>query len=646
MQLIDWLVVLAYLAIAMGLGLYLARKGSKSLVDFFVSGRSLPWWLAGTSMAATTFSIDTPLYIAGVVATRGIAGNWEWWSFGISHIILIYIFARLWRRSRIVTDAEFIELRYGGTPAAILRGTKAFLFAVPINCIGIGYAMLAMVKVVDALQLWQSLGLDPQQLGQFLPDIDQFFPDNITRSHLWKDLTPTLNPEDSVKLLSVIAVSIFVLIYSSFSGLWGVVATDFFQFFLALFGAIVVAAFAVGEVGGIPTLLEKIPEAMQAKAAVLNLETTPDVLSFLPIVPGEGFLGLTWSDAAGITATTFSAYLFVQWWAFRRSDGGGEFVQRLAAAKDEAEAEKASWFFNLLHYVVRTWPWVLVALVAIVVYPDLADPELGYPKLMLDFLPVGVLGIAVASLVAAFMSTVSTSINWGASYLTNDLYLRFFRPNASQGELVWAGRIASVLVTVLGAIAAFYSQDIRTVFRLVIAVGTGPGLVLILRWFWWRINAAAELTAMVGGFYIGLLSMLYPDFNDWFGDFGTKLFFISGVTAILWISVMFLTPPEEDEILDEFYRRVRPGGIGWRRQQQRTGLVSDRALGQDLLKVVAATLLLFGSMFAIGGFLLLQPLTGWFSLIGGTLGGFWLRQLNKRRIRPMPRPGLEDEDRF
>ena len=405
MQLIDWLIVLLYFIITMGLGLYLSQRAAQSLTDFFVSGRSLPWWLAGTSMAATTFSIDTPLYICGVVSSRGIAGNWEWWNFGIAHVILIYIFARLWRRSQIVTDAELTEMRYGGKTAAILRGTKAFLFAVPINCIGIGYAMLAMVKVVDALELWSSLGLN---LG------------------------------DNDKIWSVIAISGFVLLYSGFSGLWGVVATDFFQFFLGLTGAIVVAIVAVNHVGGIHQL---IPQVQQV--------TDIDVLSFFPFSFSNGTF--TWSDAAGITATTFSAYMFVQWWSFRRSDGGGEFIQRIAAAKDEAEAAKATWWFNILHYIIRTWPWIIVALVAMVIYPDLSDRELGYPKLMLDFLPPVLLGLVVTSLIAAFMSTVSTSINWGASYLTNDLYLRFINPNATQRELVNVGRVASILVTVLGA---------------------------------------------------------------------------------------------------------------------------------------------------------------------------------------------------
>jgi SSS family solute:Na+ symporter len=372
---IDWLVVLAYLVLTLAMGLYLARKASGSLVDFFVSGRSLPWWLAGTSMAATTFSIDTPLYIAGVVGSRGIAGNWEWWSFGVAHVVMVYVFARLWRRSEIVTDAELTELRYGGAMGATLRGIKAFLFAVPINCIGIGYAMLAMVKVVTALQLWESVGLDPGPYG---------------------------------KLWSVVGISLLVLLYAGFSGLWGVVATDFFQFFLGLFGAIVVAIAAVSHVGGMGALITQV-----------QTEFGAETLAMVPLRFGDGGW-VRWSETAGITASTFSAYIFLQWWAFRRSDGGGEFIQRLAAAKTEAEAEKAAWFFNLLHYVIRTWPWIVVALAALVTFPTLEDRELGYPLLMLEFLPPFLLGLVVASLIAAFMSTVSTLINWGASYLTND----------------------------------------------------------------------------------------------------------------------------------------------------------------------------------------------------------------------------------
>ncbi|MDJ1176137.1 sodium:solute symporter family protein [Roseofilum capinflatum] len=587
MALIDWLIVLLYLVLTLGLGLYLSGKASEGLEAFFVSGRSLPWWLSGTSMAATTFSIDTPLYIAGVVASRGIAGNWEWWSFGIAHVVMIYIFARMWRRSGVVTDAQLTEIRYGGSMAAILRAVKAFLFAVPINCIGIGYAMLAMVKVIDALELWQSLGIEPGE---------------------------------NLKLWSVVGVSLFVLFYAGISGLWGVVATDFFQFFLGLFGAIAVAVIAVSHIGGIHELIPLLQE-----------RTDTDILAFIPLN----------GEAASLSLSTFGAYLLIQWWAFRRSDGGGEFIQRLLASKDEAEAEKAAWFFNILHYVIRTWPWILVALVALVIYPNLEDPELGYPKLMLDFLPPALLGVVVASLLAAFMSTVSTSINWGASYLTNDLYLRFFRPESSQSELVLVGRVSSIMVTVLGAIAAFYSQDVATVFRLVIAIGTGPGLVLILRWFWWRINAAAELASMVGGFVVGLTTSVVPVLT--IEDFGLRLLVTAGISGVCWVAAMLLTPPESDRTLDEFYRLVRPGGPGWRKVRSRTGLPPAQSLPQDLLKVTAASLILFGAMFAVGGFLLLNQRVGWISLIIAVAGAMMLRYVSQLRIAPMARPGLKDE---
>ena len=588
MQALDWAIVLVYMAATLALGVYLSRRASGSLEDFFVSGRSLPWWLAGTSMAATTFSIDTPLYIASVVGNRGIAGNWEWWAFGFGHVLLIYVFARLWRRSAIVTDAELIEVRYGGTPAATLRAFKAFLFAVPINCIGIGYVMLAAVKVVGALGIWEGFGFAPDE-------------------RIWG-----MDP----KLLTVIGVSVLVLLYAGFAGLWGVVTTDFFQFFLALFGAIAVAWFAIGspEIGGLRGLVD------QAQAA-----TEFDVLAFIPLEFGaDTVFGIGWSTFAGISASTFFGYVFIQWWTFRRSDGGGEFIQRLAASKDETEAEKAAWFFNIMHYVVRTWPWVLVALAAVVVYPDLADRDLGYPKLMLDFLPVGVLGLVVASLVAAFMSTVSTLINWGASYLTNDLYGRFIRPGATQRQLVAAGRIATLFITALGAVAAFFASDIATVFRLVIAIGTGPGIVLILRWFWWRINAWAELAAMAAGFLVGVFTTLIPILT--ITDFGLRLMVITAITTVVWVVVMVLTPPESEETLNRFYTKVRPGGPGWRRQQAQTGLPPAQSLKHDLLRVAAAALLLFGLMFGVGALLLLRwgvaASMALLMLVGA--GGLWI----------------------
>lgn len=580
---LDFAIVGAYMLITLGLGIYLARRASGSMVDFFVGGRTMPWWLAGTSMAATTFSIDTPLYVAGVVGTRGIAGNWEWWGYAIAHVILIYIFARLWRRAEIVTDNELTEIRYGGRPAAVLRAAKGFLFAVVIGPIGIGYAMLAMVKVVDALQVFPSLGLDPG---------------------------------GSAKLWSVVAVGAFVLLYAGIAGLWGVVATDFFQFFLGLAGAIIVAVVAVVHVGG-----------MGEVVAGAQRLTDFDVLSFTPFTFGDGSL-IGWSKAAGISALTFFSYVAILWWAFRRSDGGGEFIQRLSAVRTEADAEKAAWFFNIMNYVVRTWPWVVVAVVALVVYPDLEDPELGYPRLMLDFLPSGILGLVVASLVAAFMSTVSTAINWAASYITNDLYARFARPDASQRELVWFARVASVLVTILGATAAFYADSVATVYRLILAVGTGPGLVLILRWYWWRINAWAELAAMLAGFVVGALTSLdNPIYTLRIDDFGLRLLVTAAITLAVWVPVMLFTRPENDETLDTFYRRVRPGGPGWERQRARTGLVPAQDLGLDLQRVGAGLMILFGLMFGVGGVVLLRPGVAGMNLVTAVVGYLWLRRL-------------------
>jgi Na+/proline symporter len=564
---LDWWIVGLYLAGTLAIGLVLARRASGSLVEFFVSGRSLPWWLAGTSMAATTFSVDTPLYVTGVVARRGIAGNWEWWAFALSHVLLIYLFARLWRRAEVVTDAELTEMRYGGRPAAVLRGSRAFLFAVPINCIAIGYVMLAMRKVIEALGVLDSL--------------------------------PAWLPGDG-RLWIVVGLSIFVMIYAGVSGLWGVVATDFVQFGLAMLGALLVAGYAIVDIGGVAEL-----------KAGLDAAGRSDALRMLP-EPGS----------VDLPMGTFLAYLGIQWWAWRRSDGGGEFVQRMSAARTEADAEKAAWLFNFLHYVLRAWPWILAALAAIVVFPNLEDPEMGYPLLMLRYLPAGVLGLVVASFVAAFMSTVSTQINWGASYVVNDLWARFIEPEAPQKRLVLMGRIASVFMVAIGGAAAFFTSDVGTVFRFVIAIGTGPGAVLILRWFWWRVNAWTELAAMLGGFTIALLtySPLFPPL-----EFGARLAVTAFGAAAIWVPVMLFTPSESEATLESFYRRVRPGGPGWKRFRESTGVEPVTELGSDLVRTLGAVLLLFGGMFAAGGAMLLEWRTAGLATAIGVTGLVILR---------------------
>jgi SSS family solute:Na+ symporter len=539
---VDWLVIAVYLIGTLLIGVWFSRRGARSFAEFFVGGRALPWWLAGTSMAATTFSVDTPLYVTGLVARRGIAGNWEWWAFAITHVLMIYLFARLWRRSEVVTDVELTELRYGGAPAALLRGMRAFIFAVPINCIGMGYAMLAMRKVIEALGLWDALAID-------LPG----------EPRLW----------------IVVALSVFVLVYAGLAGLWGVVATDFIQFVLALIGALIVVVFALPDVGGIA--------GVKATLAERGLS---DRLAFVPL-----------SDVAQLSMTTFLAYIGIQWWAFRNTDGGGQFIQRFVSSKTEEDAQKAAWLFNVLHYVVRTWPWIVVALVALILYPTLADPEIGYIQLMLDYLPVGLLGLVVASFLAAFMSTVSTLINWGASYIVNDLYVRWAHPNAGDSERVLVGRLSSVVIVALAAMAAFIAQDIGTVFRFMIAIGTGPGVVLILRWFWWRVNAWAELAAMVAGLLIALLSY-WPGFGE--VEFGVRLAVTAFGSLAVWLPIMVLTRPESEETLVNFYRRTRPGGPGWRRQREITGLEPLQDLGADLRSGFIGIVLLFALLFGAG----------------------------------------------
>ncbi|MEL6938619.1 MAG: sodium:proline symporter, partial [Cyanobacteria bacterium J06598_1] len=501
--------------------------------------------------------------------------------------------ARMWRRSEIVTDAALSELRYGGRPAAVLRGVKAFVFAVPMTCLGLGYTLLAMTKVIDVLQVWQGLGFD--------------------------------GTTHNLKLWSVLALSALVLVYAGLTSLWNVVSTDFFQFFLALLGSLVVAIASLNAVGGMGSLVDQLSTA------------SPDMLSFLPIRSGESF---GWSALAGIPSGTFLAYVMLQWWSFRRSDGGGEFIQRLASTQTEAEAEKAAWLFNCLHYGVRTWPWIVAALAAVVLYPDLADKELGYPLLMVDTLPPIVLGLVVTSLIAAFLSTASTLVNWGASYLTTDLYRRFVGPQATNGELLIVGRLASLVMMAGGGYAAFLTPEVGTLFRLTIALGTGPGLVLILRWFWWRINAAAELSAIISGFVIGFLTSVAPGFA--IADFGARLVVITLATTFVWVSTLLITVPESPETLDRFYTKLRPGGPGWQQQQLRTGLRPLQNLGLESQRVVAAVLLLFGSMFAVGGFLLLRSLSGWLYLLIAVGGGSWLRYLNRQPAFPMARPGTED----
>ena len=579
---IDWWILIAYLASTLVLGLWLARR-NRGEDDYFVAGRRLSGWLAGASMAATTFSIDTPLYVAGIVGTRGLAANWEWWGFGLAHVAMAVVFAPLWRRSGVLTDAAFTELRYGGAAAAWLRGIKAFLLALPVNCIGIGYAFLAMRKVVGALGIVSD---------QPIPALGGL----------------------SDTLLLLIIVAALVLAYTVAGGLWAVVITDFIQLILALLGAAAVAWAAVHAAGGMGPLLEQ-----------LDALGRPELLSIVPWRWDDS--GFNWIGGAGISVSTFLAYLTVQWWSFRRSDGGGEFIQRMLATRNEQEARLAGWVFLVVNYLVRSWLWVLVALAAVVLLPDQADWELSYPALAVQFLPPVVLGLVVVSLVAAFMSTVSTSVNWGASYLTHDLYQRFLRPDASPRELLLVGQLMSVILLVLGVITALISDSIGTVFRLVIAIGTGPGVVLVLRWFWWRINAAAELAAMLCGFVVGLVTSVVPLLQ--IADYGQRLMVTTGLTALVWLTVMLLTPPESPEVLERFVQTVRPPGPGWNRWRRRLDVQAVESLSTLMARFLFSSCILFGALLGSGAFLLHQQVLGWTGLVVAAVSLVMLRRLGR-----------------
>ena len=579
---IDWWILIAYLASTLVLGLWLARR-NRGEDDYFVAGRRLSGWLAGASMAATTFAIDTPLYVAGIVGTRGLAANWEWWGFGLAHVAMAVVFAPLWRRSGVLTDAAFTELRYGGAAAAWLRGIKAFLLALPVNCIGIGYAFLAMRKVVGALGIVSD---------QPIPALGGL----------------------SDTLLLLIIVAALVLAYTVAGGLWAVVITDFIQLILALLGAAAVAWAAVHAAGGMGPLLEQ-----------LDALGRPELLSIVPWRWDDS--GFNWIGGAGISVSTFLAYLTVQWWSFRRSDGGGEFIQRMLATRNEQEARLAGWVFLVVNYLVRSWLWVLVALAAVVLLPDQADWELSYPALAVQFLPPVVLGLVVVSLVAAFMSTVSTSVNWGASYLTHDLYQRFLRPDASQRELLLVGQLMSVILLVLGVITALISDSIGTVFRLVIAIGTGPGVVLVLRWFWWRINAAAELAAMLCGFVVGLVTSVVPLLQ--IADYGQRLMVTTGLTALVWLTVMLLTPPESPEVLERFVQTVRPPGPGWNRWRRRLDVQAVESLSTLMARFLFSSGILFGALLGSGAFLLHQQVWGWTGLVVAAVSLVMLRRLGR-----------------
>ncbi|EDY80908.1 transporter, SSS family, putative [Verrucomicrobiia bacterium DG1235] len=512
---LDWIIIVSFFALSLLVGVVVSRRAGSSSSEFFLSGRSMPWWLLGVSMVATTFAIDTPNLVTGIVRENGVAGNWVWWAFLLTGMLTVFVYARLWRRSKAATDLEFYELRYSGKSAAFLRGFRALYLGVFFNVMIMANVCLAAIKLGGV-----ALGL---------------------------------SPGETLLIASVITVA-----YSSLGGLRGVLITDFIQFGIAMLGSIWATSLIVGmpEVGGLNALL-----------------THPNVAGKLNLFPD-------FSDTT-MLVSVFIVPLAVQWWSVwypgAEPGGGGYIAQRMLSAKNERHAIGATFFFNLAHYGLRPWPWILMGLASLIVYPNLESLAVAFPAIdknfiqhdlaypaMLAFLPAGVLGLVVASLIAAFMSTISTHLNWGSSYVVNDFYKRFMKPEASEKELVAVGRLSTVVLMVLAGVVALFLESAMQSFNILLSIGAGTGLIFILRWFWWRINAATEISGMVVSFVVALF------FEFGYERFGfeplpghMQLLASVGVTTVVWLAVTFFTPPSSQEALKRFYLAIRPVGPGW-----------------------------------------------------------------------------------
>jgi SSS family solute:Na+ symporter len=571
---LDWSIVALYFLFNLAIGIYYKARAGKNISEFFVSGRNVPWWLAGTSMVATTFAADTPLAVTGMVAKGGVAGNWLWWNFVAGGMLTVFFYARLWRRSGVMTDVEFAEIRYAGKPAAFLRGFRAIYLGIPINCIVLGWVNLAMVKILMLI-----LGVTKlQALG-------------IT--------------------LALIAITSFI---STLSGLWGVLVTDVFQFVIKMTMVIVLAVVAVHVAGGIGQMKLKLEVIDRARDIAGGGQGS--ALSFVPDL-----------HSAWMPMITFLVYISVNWWATwypGAEPGGGGFVaQRMLCARDERHSLLATLWFNIAHYAIRPWPWILVALVSLILYPNLADPETGYIRVMIDYLPPYLRGLMVAAFAAAYMSTIATQLNWGASYLVNDFYRRFVRKQASERHYVRISQLATVLLTVISAVVTFYMESIAGAWKLLIVTGAGTGAVLLLRWYWWRINAWSEVAAMISAFAVSVTLQAGFHLNsDQPVDFAWIMILTVAITTAVWLAATYLTPPEPKETLVSFYRRVRPSASGWRPVAALAPDVKTSGGGMyNLMDWICGCVLIYGALFGFGKVLLKETGSGVLMLALAAIAG-------------------------
>jgi solute:Na+ symporter, SSS family len=561
----DWVLIISFFIVFLAIGIIVAKKSGKNTQEFFLSGKNMPWWLLGISMVATTFSADTPNLVTDIVRQNGIAGNWVWWAFLLTGMLTVFVYAKLWRRSEVLTDLEFYEMRYSGKEAAFLRGFRALYLGVFFNVMIMATVCLAAIKIGGVL-----FNLEP-----------------------WE---------------SVVYASVITVIYSSIGGLRGVIFTDFLQFIIAMVGSIWAAWYIVDmpEIGGLDNLLAN--------------ENVADKLNFLP-------------DFSNTTTlwTLLLIPIAVQWWSVwypgAEPGGGGYIAQRMLSAKDEKNAIGATLLFNIAHYAIRPWPWILIALASLVLYPQLSDiseafpnatagHDLGYSA-MLTHLPPGLLGLVVTSLIAAFMSTISTHLNWGSSYISLDFYKRFVKPEASEKELVAIGRVSTVVLMILAALLALQFESALDTFNILLQIGAGTGLIFILRWFWWRVNAYSEITGMLVSFVVALVF----EFTELGLADHEKLVLGVAITTVAWITVTLLTKPTDTHKLISFYNKITPYGSGWKGfkklADERGALLASTHdnftidLGSMLLGIVFVYAGLFGT-----GYLLYGNYTGCFILYG------------------------------
>ncbi|MDN5350216.1 MAG: solute:Na+ symporter, family [Bacteroidales bacterium] len=588
---LDWTIVGVFFVLLISIGIWASRNAGKGYNEFFLSGRNMPWWLLGVSMVATTFSCDTPNLVTDIVRQNGVAGNWLWWAFLFTGMLTVFVYAKLWNRSKVLTDLEFYEIRYSGKMAAFLRGFRAIYLGAFFNIMVIASVSIALIKISGVMLGWSA--------------------------------SQTL-----------IIAAVIVVFYSALGGLKSILYTDFFQFSLAMAGAIGAAIILVNkETGDLATLF-----AHPAVAPQLNLIpdiNNTDMFVSLLVIP-----------------------LAVQWWSVwypgAEPGGGGYIAQRMLSAKDEKNAIGATLLFNFFHYALRPWPWIIVGLLSLIVFPDLTSLQLAFPNMdpqyvqhdlaypaMLKMLPHGFLGLVVASLIAAFMSTTASQLNWGSSYIVNDFYVRFLKPKATQRQQVIAGRITTAALMFFAVLLALMLQNALQAFHILLQIGAGTGLIYILRWFWWRINAYTELTGMIVSFIVALGFLAAESFWGYNPGETFKILAAVGITTISWLVVTWLTPPADQEILRSFYKRIRPGGPGWRKivkDAEYEGITLDKSkdlkwdVPTGILAMIWGVLFVYSTLFAIGELLYAKYTTAIFLIIIG-LFSLWLLTRTWKKLR-------------